>query len=227
MRTRALVIVLLALPVAARGETVGFTYSFKVDSDSNSTVSGPGPIYLDPQVTGGGSGFRINDGRDIVTFGVKSGTGTAGMPLFSGGVSGDIALGHASFGPGPGGAAFKFGFTTKFTGTVHIKDGGSGASADVPVTLAFSGVVSSRGDSYAYSVTGPALPGVTIGKHFYSLQFPSTPVSMGGTDLKATVVVDAGKKPGPVPTPEPSSLLLGGLGLLTLGRVVWQKRRPQ
>ncbi len=218
---------LLALPLAARADPVGFTFSFNLDQATYSTTWGPGPVFLDVQVAPDGSGFSINHGSATAAFTAVPGAGvTVDNP--GGGSSANVSLGPVTFTAQPGGPAFHFGFLAELTGKLHITDTASGDEADLAVSLGFSGSVGPLGDSYSIAVIGPPFPGVPIGGHDYTAGYAPLAFGSGGAGLLADVFVDWPRYQGPIPdytpVPEPSALLLGAAGLLGMA---WRVRRRE
>jgi hypothetical protein len=236
MRLLALALLLFVLPVAYAGP-VDFTYEFSVQPDSYSQTWGPGPIYLNAEVAGDGSGFTIDQGNYLTTFTAQlSGSATA-TPFgpSSYGPSATIPIGQFSISPGSLNLPFNFGFSAYLAATLKITDTASGDSASFGVPLYINGTSDGW---HMFSASGPDSGGVWLGGHYYTVvgqggqEFtPDGPVTANldllldfygppaGTDTPTGGEGEAAN--GPLTgAPEPSSLLLAGLGLFALARAV-------
>jgi PEP-CTERM motif len=130
-------------------------------------------------------------------------------------------------GPASGAAVF----TNQGYGlTMHLTDNASHTSADLNFSGAFSGTL---GSTFALtnSFKSPLTESVTLGGNLYNvtvgLYVPPQPGKAGS--LGANVSVTGSGQPPPVvhSVPEPTSLVLAGLGLSALGLRCWRRLRAR
>jgi hypothetical protein len=156
-----------------------------------------------------------NDGSAAVNFAPTSGNFTG---------SNDGFLAASLTGSGSTTAAFS---SRGYTFTMHLTDVVSNTSANLSWTGAFSG-------NSMFNLTNK-IPSpnhtVTLGQHEYTVTLGafSPPVSGRVGSFQAQVIATTPIGGGPVnQVPEPTSLLLAGLGLSGLGvRAWWRKRRAR
>jgi hypothetical protein len=123
--------------------------------------------------------------------------------------------------------------------TLHLTDFASQVTAALNFSGILSGSMSATTAQIANTFTGQTTQSVLLGGNLYTVSLSSfTPpgppdAAVAGT-IAARIDVQAHDEPAPEPvpdpdpvaeTPEPSTLLLAGLGLSVLGGGVWRKRR--
>jgi hypothetical protein len=97
-------------------------------------------------------------------------------------------------------------------------------SGTLTLTGLLQGKLTATTSSVTNTVTGPT--SLTLDGHVYTVSIPSLLLTVPGTPqqtLNATVTV-SNASGGGTQTPEPTSLLLGGLGLTCAGLGCWWKR---
>ncbi|MCC6419988.1 MAG: PEP-CTERM sorting domain-containing protein [Gemmataceae bacterium] len=117
----------------------------------------------------------------------------------------------------------------KFTGAPYdvsltLTDGLSGQSGTATFTGALSGTLSDRHALLANSVAGGLTQALTLGTSVYTVTLgafapPGPPSSSNSGSLSALVTIT------PATVPEPSTLLLAGIGCAGAGLVGWCRRR--
>lgn len=113
--------------------------------------------------------------------------------------------------------------------TVTVTDNTTHDSGTLLLKGALQGKLTATSSSVANTITGPM--SLTLDGHVYTVSIPSLVLSAPGTPqqtLTATVTVSNVPPGGGSQTPEPTSLLLGGLGLGCAGiGCGWKRlRRP-
>jgi hypothetical protein len=124
--------------------------------------------------------------------------------------------------------------------TMNLTDSASGQSGSVTFTGALSGTFSTTSSNVANTFTGPTSQQLTLGGHVYTITIgpyapPGPPGAANSGTISAHVAVDdnggggggSGGGGGGGDSPEPSTLVLSGLGLSFLGMASWRKRRGQ
>jgi hypothetical protein len=162
--------------------------------------------------------------------------------------SDDGSLGKVTFQPGSGGpltgswqginlanlvasapATGTATFTSQGYGlTLHITDNASHTAGDLTFSGALSGTLGST-NSLTNKITGPTSQSLTLGGNQYTaavgLFVPPLPGSPGRIGANVTVT-GPGTPPPPVSSvPEPSTLLLAGIGACAVGLRTWRRRR--
>ena len=119
--------------------------------------------------------------------------------------------------------------------TLNLIDSASGQSGSVTFTGMLNGTFSTTSSNLANMFTGPTSEQLTLGGHMYTISIgpyapPGPPGAANAGTISAHVDVDdngGGGGGGGGDTPEPSTLVLSGLGLSFLGAASWRKRRQQ
>jgi hypothetical protein len=117
--------------------------------------------------------------------------------------------------------------------TMNLVDSASGEKGSVTFTGMFSGTFSTTSSNLANTFTGPTSQTLTLGGHVYTVTIgpyapPGPPGAANAGTISAHVDVDMDSGGGTGGnTPEPSTLVLSGLGLSFLGVASWRKRRSQ
>jgi hypothetical protein len=137
-----------------------------------------------------------------------------------------------SEGPGIGdnnrALAFQF-LDAPFTLSVGLRDNASGALGNLLFPGLLNGLVSKGPDNNVrLSFTGPTTQEMVLGQNRYTVHLgpyvPPGPLDSGQLgSLDAQVNVSPAS--GPNATPEPSCLVLAGMGLVTVAGAAWRKRR--
>jgi hypothetical protein len=152
-----------------------------------------------------------NDGSASVNFATTSGTHTG---------SNDSFLATTLTGSGSTNAAFS---SRGYTFTMHLTDLASSTSANLSWTGAFSG---NSPFNLTNKVPNPNQT-VTLGQHEFTATLGAfvPPVSGKAGSLQVQVIATT-PNGGPVnQVPEPTSLLLAGVGLSALGARAWWRKR--
>jgi hypothetical protein len=119
-------------------------------------------------------------------------------------------------------------FTNKgYSLVLALTDNDSHQAGTLTFTGVFNGTISAQNSNITNTFTGPATQKLLLGHHLYTVtigQFtpPAPPGSVNSGSISATAQVSV----NPVPvsqTPEPSGVVLAGLGLSCLGLVSWRK----
>jgi hypothetical protein len=119
-------------------------------------------------------------------------------------------------------------FTHKaYSLTLTIADNASKATGNLVFTGEFNGTASAGSAHIENTFTGSTTMTLALGNNTYIVTIgPYTPPGPPGSTkfgaISATVVVKSGSSST---TPEPSSMVLAGLGLSLVGVVGWRKRR--
>jgi hypothetical protein len=115
--------------------------------------------------------------------------------------------------------------------TLFLLDEGSGKSGTLTFTGALSGTVSMKSSKLTNVFTGLVKQSILLGSHVYTVTMnayspPGPPTASKLGSIGASVTVE-GRDGGPPSngTPEPSTMVLAGLGLSFLGAASWRKRR--
>jgi hypothetical protein len=122
---------------------------------------------------------------------------------------------------------------TPYTLTMVLTDSASHASTTLNFAGMLSGTFSLGSAHIANSFVGPTSATVVLGGNTYSVSMgsyspPGPPSGSNSGSISAHVDVVAGTNGGGghvSGTPEPSTMVLGGLGLGFMGLVSWRKRR--
>jgi hypothetical protein len=117
--------------------------------------------------------------------------------------------------------------------TFNLIDDNSGKSIALPFTGFFNGSLMNGGTNLKFNVGNPSAKTFNLGSNEYTVAFglysPPSP-GQGGTVGVNVVVVPQGSTPPPggppvTEAPEPTSMVLAGLGLSALGLRSWLRRR--
>jgi hypothetical protein len=118
-----------------------------------------------------------------------------------------------------------------YTIKLHLGVPANGLSGDLTFTGKLSGTFSAD-NANVTNVFGPnSTQTLTLGNYTFTVQLtaytpPGPPSQHNLGSISAHVTVEASDiGPGGGPSPEPSSMLLAGLGLSFLGGAAWRKRR--
>jgi hypothetical protein len=114
--------------------------------------------------------------------------------------------------------------------TLNLVDSASGESGSVTFTGMLNGTFSTTSANVTNAFTGPTSQQLTLGGHLYTITIgPYAPPGPPGAANAGTISahVDVGDSGGGSggDSPEPSTLVLSGLGLSFLGVASWRKRR--
>jgi len=152
-----------------------------------------------------------NDGSASVNF-----AGTSGQESlnFNGLLAANISA------TGPTDATFS---GRGYTFTMHLTDVTSNASTD----LKWTGALSGTGPFALTNKFAKPSQSVALGQHNYTVTLGSftPPTATQGGKLSADVVVGGPTVPPVNQVPEPTSLLLAGLGVSALGARAWWRKR--
>jgi len=186
----------LACPASARADLIPWTYSWSPSSSTVAATSGPGGITLTNEPLVAAQGDS-----DVVATSLR--TFASGPSVFS---------------------AAAYSLTMQLTDTL------SGQSGTLTFTGAFSGTLSSGSSKITNAFTGLTTQTLTLGGNTYTVTLdqylhPGSPTASnpGGIGGSVTVVGDSVGHPSSVP--EPSSLLLAGLGCSGLLALRFRRRR--
>jgi hypothetical protein len=122
-------------------------------------------------------------------------------------------------------------FTNKgYTLFLTLTDKPSGQSTTFTFNGVFNGTISSASSNITNTFTNGNIHTAVLGGNTYTVtigQFtpPPPPGASNSGSISATAIVSVRNGPPNHGTPEPSSLVLAGLGLTGLGFVSWRKRR--
>jgi hypothetical protein len=115
--------------------------------------------------------------------------------------------------------------------TLNLTDSASNASGQVTFTGVFNGSMSATSANVSNQFTGQTTQTLTLGGHTYTITIgpfapPGPPSASNAGTISAHVAVDGsgGGGGGGDNQPEPSTLVLSGLGAAFLGLVSWRKR---
>jgi hypothetical protein len=115
--------------------------------------------------------------------------------------------------------------------TLTLTDSASKATGTVTFTGFFSGTFSTTSSNLANEFTGDTTKTISLGGHLYTITIgpyapPGPPSASNAGTISAHVDVgdDHG---GGGDSPEPSTMVLAGLGLSFLGAASWRKRRAR
>jgi hypothetical protein len=116
--------------------------------------------------------------------------------------------------------------------TLNLVDSASGEQGSVTFTGMFNGTFSTTSSNLANTFTGLTQQQLTLGGHVYTITIgpyapPGPPGAANAGTISAHVNVDDNGGGGSGDSPEPSTLVLSGLGLSFLGMASWRKRRSQ
>jgi hypothetical protein len=112
-----------------------------------------------------------------------------------------------------------------------ITDKASNASGTVTFTGVFNGTLTALSSNITNTFTGPQVQVLQLGSNSYTITMgnytpppPPGAVNAGAISAYAQVAVQSGTQ-GPPPLPEPSTLVLAGLGLSLAGGAAWRRKR--
>jgi hypothetical protein len=110
---------------------------------------------------------------------------------------------------------------------VSLRDGASGATGTLSFTGRFDGGFDKSFIQLNNTFTGLTTQSLTLGANIYTVTVgPYTSPGLPGTGAQGRIQADVTVQPqgGPPASPEPSSLVLAGLGLSSLGLGIWRRR---
>jgi hypothetical protein len=114
--------------------------------------------------------------------------------------------------------------------TLTLTDNASKATGNLVFTGTFDGTVSGQSSHVMNTFTGQTTQSIVLGGNTYTITIgpytpPGPPSSANAGSISATAKVSTtGSSSG---SPEPSSMLLAGLGVSLLGGASWWKRRKK
>jgi PEP-CTERM motif len=116
----------------------------------------------------------------------------------------------------------------KYTLTLTLTDTDSKASGTLAFTGEFNGTISSMNSNVTNTFTSAVTQSIVLGKNLYKVtigQFtpPAPPGATNSGSISATTMPKA--LVTVTKNPEPSTVLMAGLGLSFVGLVSWRKRR--
>jgi hypothetical protein len=116
-----------------------------------------------------------------------------------------------------------------FTLNLGLRDTASGALGNLLFPGLLNGLVSNGPDNNVrLSFTGPTIQDVVLGQNRYTVHLgsyvPPGPLDSGQLG-SLSAQVDVSPAGSPAATPEPSCLVLAGMGLVTVAGAAWRKRR--
>lgn len=184
-------------------ENIQWTYNF---SPSVAALSADGKPSAGVTFTNEPTKFAVGS-SDVVATNVRTfTTATAAAPDLITGANGSYKLNLTL---SSGGATANLSFSGKLTGKFSSENSflrnTFGADKSQTVTL---GNFDFTVEMFAYTPPGP-------------------PDQLNAGSISAYVTVKPAGDPNPVETPEPSAMLLSGLGLSFLGGLAWRKRQKQ
>jgi hypothetical protein len=195
---------LVALGGSARADLIAWTYNWDRDPVSIPADSGTGGISLTNEVAKAATGNSDVVATNLRVF--STAPATAPDTLVNGG-----------------------GYTLSLT----LTDSASGAASTMTFTGKLSGTFSSANANIINTFTSPTTETVVLGGNTYNVTVgpyspPGPPTASNAGSISAHVAVvpgDNGGGGGIQDVPEPSTMLLAGLGLSFLGGAAWRKRR--
>jgi hypothetical protein len=111
-------------------------------------------------------------------------------------------------------------------------ENGVTSTKTLTLTGALTGTLSKSNANVTNTFTSPASQQVSLGSFLFTLTNPSftppgPPDQTNAGSISAHVAVTSAGTPPPTQSPEPSSMLLAGLGLTVLGGAAWRKRQAR
>jgi hypothetical protein len=125
----------------------------------------------------------------------------------------------------------KFNSGGAYSVVLVVTDKASGDSAVLTFTGKLGGMFSASNSNVTNAFTGQTTQTVTLGNFDYTVSFPPNfysppgpPLASNSGSISAHVAVSPAGI-GPATVPEPSTMVLSGLGLALMGAAGWRKRR--
>ncbi len=188
--------------------TPSWTYNFTPNNPSNQ-------VLADPRSDGGTPG-----GVNLTNEPTKTATGSSDI----------VVTNLHAFSAAPNSAPDTFGASSgNWSAGLVLTDSASGQSANMTFTGKFGGTFSASNANIT-STLNPETQQVTLGGNTYSVSLTSyTPPGPPGASNSGSISAHVTVTPGVTiqGVPEPSTLLLSGLGLSSFGLVSWRKRRQR
>jgi hypothetical protein len=201
---------LLCWGAEARAEKVAWSYNWTPSSTEILSDSGQSKLILSNEPIGKASTIAGNS-TDVVATNIKTVSSVDAGTLDT--------------------------FTNQpFSLAVTLTDGASNSTGTLTFTGLFNGTLNSGAAKIVASITGSLVQSIMLGGNKYTVTMgqpnqysaPSPPDStnLGSISASATVGVSSGGGPGGGPTdsPEPTSLVLAGLGLISGAGYMWKRR---